>query len=76
MWALEWHDTSKNLILKQGKPLFYCQFDGFDPTRTVKLIKAERTTELMNYMEQITGVVNYVNQTFSLFSDIEKVRPI
>ena len=28
----------------------------------------------MHYMVQISGVVNYVNQTFSLFSEVEKVR--
>ena len=56
-------------------PLFYCQFDGYDPSRTIKLIQAEKTPELMQYMDQISGVVNYVNQTFSLFSEVEKVRP-
>lgn len=75
MWAFEWHDTSKDLILKRGEPLFYCQFDGFDPSRTVKLLQAEKTPELIQYMEQISGVVNYVNQIFSLFSEIEKVKP-
>lgn len=54
---------------------FYCQFDGFDPSRTIKLIQAEKTPELLNYMEQISGVVNYVNQTFSLFNEVERVRP-
>ncbi|HCA5150337.1 hypothetical protein ACT4X2_12975 [Acinetobacter baumannii] len=75
MWAFEWHDTSKDLILKRGDPLFYCQFDGFDPSRSVKLIQAEKTPELMHYIEQISGVVNYMNQTFSLFNEVEKKRP-
>ncbi len=75
MWAFEWHDTSKDLILKRGEPLFYCQFDAFDPSRTVKLVEAEKTAELVNYMDQISGVVNYVNQTFSLFNEVEKIRP-
>jgi hypothetical protein len=30
---------------------------------------------MMHYMDQISGVVNYVNQTFSLFSEVEQVRP-
>ena len=72
MWAFEWHDTSKDLILKRGEPLFYCQFDGYDPSRTIKLIQTEKTPELMQYMDQISGVVN---QTFSLFKEVEKVRP-
>ena len=75
MWAFEWHDTSKDLILNRGEPLFYCQFNGYDPSRTIKLLQAEKTPELMQYMDQISGVVNYVNQTFSLFNEVEKVRP-
>jgi len=75
MWAFEWYDTSKDLILNRGDPLFYCQFDGYDLSRTIKLIQTEKTLELMHYMEQISGVVNYVNQTFSLFAEVEKVRP-
>ena len=75
MWAFEWHDTKKDLILKRGEPLFYCQFDGFDPSRTIRLIQAEKTPELIQYMDQISGVVNYVNQTFSLFNHLELIRP-
>lgn len=74
MWAFEWHDTTKDLILKRGEPLFYCQFDGYDPSRTIKLMQAEKTPELMQYMEQISGVVNYVYQTFSLFNEVGKFR--
>ncbi len=29
----------------------------------------------MHYIEQISGVVNYMNQTFSLFDEVEKIRP-
>ena len=74
MWAFEWHDTSKDLILKRGEPLFYCQFDGFDPSRSVKWVQAEKISELLHYMEQISGVVNYVNQTFLLFGEVDKIR--
>lgn len=33
-----------------------------------------KTPVFRGYMDQISGVVNYVNQTFSLFADVEKVR--
>lgn len=75
MWAMEWHDTSKDLILKRGEPLFYLQFEGYDPNRPVALVEAERTPELDAYMREISGVVNYVNQTFSLFKAAEEIRP-
>lgn len=75
MWAMEWHDTSKDLVLKRGDPLFYLQFEGYDPSRPVSVVEAERTPELDAYMREISGVVNYVNQTFSLFKEAEAIRP-
>ena len=29
----------------------------------------------MQYIDQISGVVNYLNQMFSLFGEVEKTRP-
>ena len=31
--------------------------------------------DLQKYLEQIGGVVNYVNQTFGLFKAAESIRP-
>lgn len=75
MWAFEWHDTGKPLVLRRGEPLFYCQFEGNTPDRPIQMIEAERTPALEAYMEQLSGVVNYVNQTFSLFQAAEAIRP-
>ncbi len=75
MWAFEWHEPAKDLILKRGEPLFYVQFEGVDPSRPVQLVEAERTPELTAYMDKIGGVVNYVNQTFGLFKAAESLRP-
>jgi hypothetical protein len=75
MWAFEWHDPSKDLILHRGEPLFYCQFEASGPERPIQLIEAERTEALDTYMENIAGAVNYVNQTFSLFKAAEALRP-
>lgn len=75
MWAFEWHEPDKDIVLKRGEPLFYCQFEGMDPSRPIQVIEAERTPELATYMEQIGGAVNYVNQTFSLFRAAEALRP-
>ncbi|MDN5785793.1 hypothetical protein [Pseudorhodobacter sp.] len=76
MWAFEWHDPKKDLILKRGEPLFYVQFEASGPDRPVQLVEAERTEALEAYLEQISGAVNYVNQTFSLFKAAEAIRPI
>jgi hypothetical protein len=75
MWAFEWHEPAKDLILTRGEPLFYVQFEGMDPARAVQLVEAERTAELAAYLEKLSGVVNYVSQTFSLFKAAEAVRP-
>lgn len=68
-------DQQKIEELALAKHIIYCQFDGYDPSRTIKLLQAEKTPELLQYMDQISGVVNYVNQTSSLFKEVEKVRP-
>jgi hypothetical protein len=75
MWAFEWHEPQKDIVLKRGEPLFYCQFEAEGPDRPIQVVEAERTPELIKYLEQIGGVVNYVNQTFGLFKAAEALRP-
>jgi hypothetical protein len=75
MWAFEWHEPEKDIILKRGEPLFYCQFEGMDPSRPVQVVEAEKTAELQAYLEKVSGVVNFVNQSFSLFKAAEAMRP-
>ena len=75
MWAFEWHEPERDIVLKRGEPLFYCQFEGVGPERPVQLIEAAKTPELLAYLEKISGVVNYVNQTFGLFKQAEAIRP-
>lgn len=75
MWAFEWHDITKDIVIKRGEPLFYCQFEVDRPDRAVQLVKAQMTPELSEYLDAISGAVNYVNQTFSLFKEAEKIRP-
>ncbi len=75
MWGFEWHEPEKDIVLKRGDPLFYCQFEGEDPSRAVQVVEAEKTPALDSYLEQVSGVVNYVNQTFSLFKAAEALRP-
>lgn len=75
MWAFEWYEPEKDIVLKRGEPLFYVQFEGYGPERPVQLVEAERTAELTQYMEAISGAVGYVNQTFGLFKAAEALRP-
>ncbi|GAB4528190.1 MAG: hypothetical protein Tsb0019_30170 [Roseibium sp.] len=74
-WAFEWHHADAPLSLRRGEPLFYVFFEVFPQSRAVQLIEAERTPELEAYLQEINGVVNFVNQTFSLFKAAEQRRP-
>ncbi len=75
MWAFEWHDTTRPLKINRGDPLFYAGFETTPQDRSVAMVEAEVTDDLKQYMELISGAVNYVNQTFSLFEAAEQRRP-
>ena len=75
MWAFEWHDTDKPLKINRGDPLFYVTFETTPQDRSIVCTEVELTQDLDDYMELISGAVNYVNQTFSLFEAAEQRRP-
>lgn len=75
MWAFEWHDTTKDLILRRGEPLFSVRFEGTDPAAPVRLVEATKTPELQSYLASITGVTEIVGQTYSLFKTARERRP-
>jgi hypothetical protein len=75
MWAFEWYEPKQNLVLKRGEPWFYVRFETNDPSRPIRLIEAEMTDELKEYMKGMAGVTNYVNRTYSLFSTARERRP-
>ncbi|MGI9421729.1 MAG: hypothetical protein ACR2PA_00875 [Hyphomicrobiaceae bacterium] len=75
MWAFEWHEPDKDIKLTRGDPLFYVLFETDPQDRPVQLVEAAKTPELLDYLNLISGTVNYVNQTFSLFKSAEERRP-
>ena len=75
MWAFEWYDIKKPLVLKRGEPWWYVRFDHHDPSRGVRLVEAVLTPELVEYIKGLAGVANYVNQTFQLFEVARERRP-
>ena len=75
MWAFEWHDSERELKLARGEPLFYCHFETVPQDRPVRLVEAERTPALSQYLEHVSGAVNFVNQSFSLFRTAKERRP-
>jgi hypothetical protein len=75
MWAFEWFDISKPLVLTRGEPWFYARFETEDPTRPIRLVEAEMTPDLAEHIKGLTSVTNYVNRTFALFKTAEARRP-
>jgi hypothetical protein len=74
-WAFEWYDTTKDLLINRGDPWFYLSFETQDPARRVRLVEAEMTPALREYVTGTSGVTNYVSRTFSLFATAKQRRP-
>ncbi len=75
IWAFEWYDPTKDLIINRGDPWFYLGFETEDPSRHIRLIEAEMTPVLKDYISGLRNVTAYVNRTFSLFKTAEERRP-
>lgn len=74
-WAFEWYDTSKPLILRRGEPWYYARFETPDPSRPVRLVEAQLTPEIAEFVDGLTAVTNVVRRTFSLFGTASARRP-
>lgn len=74
-WGFEWYDVTKPLVLKRGDPWFYVHFETENPSARVRLVEQENTEELEKYVSGIMDVSNYVNRTYSLFSEVQRIRP-
>ena len=75
MWAFEWWEPEKPLVLRRGEPWWYARFETTDPARPVRLVEAVMTPELREQIHGASGVTNYVNQTYSLFATARERRP-
>lgn len=75
MWALEWRDTARPLVIRRGEPWFYLRFETPDPARSLRLVEAEMTPALRRHCQALDGVTNYVGQTFQLFAEARARRP-
>lgn len=74
-WAFEWYDVTQPLILKRGEPWFYVHFETENPGAHVRLVEQEMTDELEKYLDSIVDVSNYVNRTYGLFGEAQRIRP-
>ncbi len=74
-WAFEWYDITKPLKLTRGEPWFYVSFETENPSARVRLVEQEMTEELDSYLNSIIDVSNYVNKTYGLFDEAQRIRP-
>lgn len=74
-WGFEWHDVSRPLKLKRGEPWFYVRFETENPSARVRLVEQEQTPELEKYISDVSDVSKFVNRTYSLFSETQRLRP-
>ncbi len=74
-WGFEWHDVTKPLTLKRGEPWFYVHFETENPSARIRLVEQEKTDELESYINSIADVSKFVNKTYSLFSEAQRLRP-
>jgi len=75
MWAFEWWDLARDLVIRRGEPWFYLRFETEDPARPLRLVEAEMTSELREFCRGLDGITNYVNQTFPLMDRAAERRP-
>ncbi len=74
-WAFEWYDTSRPLVIKKGEPWFYVSFESIDPSRRVRLVNAEITPGIGEFVHKISAVSQFAKQTQALIMGQQKDRP-
>jgi hypothetical protein len=75
MWAFEWWDSARDLVIRRGEPWFYVRFETEDPAKPLRLVEAEMTPDLREFCRGFDGITNYVNQTFQLMERAAERRP-
>ena len=75
VWAFEWNDVRKPLVIARGQPWFYVRFDTENPAGGVRLVECDAPPDVRAYLDSIAGVTNYVNRTYSLFDRARARRP-
>lgn len=74
-FAFQWVDLDRCVEIRRGEPLFYVRFQPRLRDQRVRLIEAERTPELLTFLDAIRSVPAYANNTFSLFGRAAEIRP-
>jgi hypothetical protein len=73
-WAAEWTDSSTDLILKRGQPLFSLMFES-DPQNGIDLKYSERTPALDKAISSAIGVAKMSKGTVAVTKQAAQRRP-
>lgn len=74
-FAFHWVDLTREIHIRRGDPLFYLRFQPRLRDQKVRLVEAERTPEVRQFMEAVKDVTAYTDKTFSLFERAAQMRP-
>jgi hypothetical protein len=68
-WAIEWLDTSKDIVIKRGDPLFQVLFETTNPKNKIKLKHVERTSVIEKSVKKVEGISSKMKGTKKIIYD-------
>ena len=74
-FAFEFCDLNSCLELRRGQPLCYFMFEGDNPERSVRLVRAKQTEEVRQFRKGIDGMPKFTSNTFSVMDEAARRRP-
>lgn len=74
-FAFHWVDLTREIFIQRGDPLFYVRFQPRLRDQKVRVVEAERTSEVRQFMDAVKDVTAYTDKTFTLFARAAEMRP-
>lgn len=74
-WSIEWVNTSQDLIIKRGQPLFSLLIETDNPNGSLELKYVERNNEIERVLQASNNVSKLTRGTFGLLKEAGKKRP-
>ncbi len=73
-WSVEWVDTTEDLIIQRGDPLFQLVFETNSPESNIEFIYQDMTDKLRKSLDASTGVTQLVKGTFNISKEYGRKR--
>ncbi len=74
-FSFQWTDPNREILIERGQPLFYVRFLAEQRDRKIRLVEAERTRELENFLSSVRDVTGLVDRSFGLQGRAAELRP-